>query len=201
MPDYEAVIGLEVHVQLKTRSKIFCGCPAAFGAEPNTAICPVCLGLPGSLPVLNEVAVRYAVLTGLALGSRIAPFSRFHRKNYFYPDLPKNYQISQYDLPLCVGGGVDIELEDGRKRIGITRVHLEEDAGKLVHAGAGGGDSGVDFNRTGVPLLEIVSEPDIRAPEEAAAYLKALKLILQYLGVSDCDMEKGSLRCDANVSV
>jgi len=201
MPDYEAVIGLEVHVQLKTRSKIFCGCPAVFGAEPNSSVCPVCLGLPGSLPVLNETALRYAVLTGLMLGSTISSFSKFDRKNYFYPDLPKNYQISQYDLPLCVGGELEIDLEGKRKRIGITRVHLEEDAGKLVHAEVEGGDSGVDFNRTGVPLLEIVSEPEIANPEEAFAYLKGIKLTLQYLGVSDCDMEKGSLRCDANVSV
>ncbi|MCX6353651.1 MAG: Asp-tRNA(Asn)/Glu-tRNA(Gln) amidotransferase subunit GatB [Candidatus Aureabacteria bacterium] len=201
MPDYEAVIGLEVHVQLKTRSKIFCGCPTTFGAEPNTSVCPVCLGLPGSLPVLNETALRYSILTGIMLGSTISSFSKFDRKNYFYPDLPKNYQISQYDLPLCVGGELEIEFEGKRKRIGITRVHLEEDAGKLVHAEVEGEDSGVDFNRTGVPLLEIVSEPEISSPEEAFAYLKGLKLTLQYLGVSDCDMEKGSLRCDANVSV
>lgn len=201
MVDYEAVIGLEVHVHLKTESKIFCGCPTTFGAEPNSSVCPVCLGLPGTLPVLNEAAVRYTILTGLMLGARISPFSKFDRKNYFYPDLPKNYQISQYDLPLCVGGGLEIETGGARKRIGITRVHLEEDAGKLVHAEAAGGDSGVDYNRTGVPLLEIVSEPDIAGPEEAFAYLKSLKLTLQYIGVSDCDMEKGSLRCDANVSV
>jgi len=199
--EYEAVIGLEVHVQLKTMSKIFCGCPTTFGAEPNTAVCPVCLGLPGSLPVLNEAALKYAVMTGLMLGCRISSFSKFDRKNYFYPDLPKNYQISQYDLPLCSGGGLEIELDGKKKMIGITRVHLEEDAGKLVHADVQGGDSGVDLNRTGVPLLEIVSEPEITGPEEAFAYLKELKLTLQYLGVSDCDMEKGSLRCDANVSV
>jgi len=201
MADYEAVIGLEVHVQMKTRSKVFCGCATAFGAEPNTLVCPVCLGLPGTLPVLNEAALRYAVLTGLMLGSRIATFSNFDRKNYFYPDLPKNYQISQYDLPLCVGGGLEIDLGGSRTTVGITRVHLEEDAGKLVHSEVAGGESGVDFNRTGVPLLEIVSEPDIAEPEGAFAYLKALKLLLQYLGVSDCDMEKGSLRCDANVSI
>jgi aspartyl-tRNA(Asn)/glutamyl-tRNA(Gln) amidotransferase subunit B len=201
MTDYEAVIGLEVHVQLKTNSKVFCGCPTTFGAAPNTNVCPVCLGLPGALPVLNEAALCSAVLTGLMLGSRIATFSKFDRKNYFYPDLPKNYQISQYDLPLCVGGGLEIDLGERRKTIGITRVHLEEDAGKLVHAEVAGGESGVDFNRTGMPLLEIVSEPDIAGPEEAFAYLKALKLTLQYLGVSDCDMEKGSLRCDANVSI
>ena len=201
MTDYEAVIGLEVHVQLKTESKVFCGCPVTFGAPPNTAVCPVCLGLPGSLPVLNEKALRYAVLTGMMLGGRIAPFSKFDRKNYFYPDLPKNYQISQYDLPLCSGGSIEIEAAEGRRRVGITRVHLEEDAGKLVHSETPGGDSSVDFNRTGVPLLEIVSEPELSSPDEACAYLKALKLSLQYLGVSDCDMEKGSLRCDANVSV
>jgi len=201
MADYEAVIGLEVHVQMKTRSKVFCGCPTAFGAEPNTLVCPVCLGLPGTLPVLNETALRFAVLTGLMLGSRIATFSKFDRKNYFYPDLPKNYQISQYDLPLCIGGGLEIDLGGTRTTIGITRVHLEEDAGKLVHSEVAGGESGVDFNRTGVPLLEIVSEPDIAEPEEAFAYLKVLKRVLQYLGVSDCDMEKGSLRCDANVSI
>jgi aspartyl-tRNA(Asn)/glutamyl-tRNA(Gln) amidotransferase subunit B len=201
MSDYEAVIGLEVHVQLKTESKVFCGCPVTFGAPPNSSVCPVCLGLPGTLPVLNEKALRYAVLTGMMLGSRVAPFSKFDRKNYFYPDLPKNYQISQYDLPLCVGGGLEIEIEGTRKRIGITRVHLEEDAGKLVHSETTGGDSGVDFNRTGVPLLEIVSEPEIASPDEAYAYLKAMKLTLQYLGISDCDMEKGSLRCDANVSI
>jgi aspartyl-tRNA(Asn)/glutamyl-tRNA(Gln) amidotransferase subunit B len=201
MPDYEAVIGLEVHVQLKTRSKVFCGCPVAFGQPPNQAVCPVCLGLPGSLPVLNEEALRCAVLTGMLLGCRIAPFSKFDRKNYFYPDLPKNYQISQYDLPLCSGGFLEIEAPGGRRRVGITRVHLEEDAGKLIHSEAPGGDSSVDYNRTGVPLLEIVSEPELASPEEACAYLKALKLALQYLGVSDCDMEKGSLRCDANVSI
>ncbi len=199
--DYEAVIGLEVHVQLKTRSKVFCGCTTAFGSEPNTQVCPVCLGLPGVLPVLNEKALQFAMITGLMLGSRISSFSKFDRKNYFYPDLPKNYQISQYDLPLCSGGGLEIELDGECKRIGITRVHLEEDAGKLVHSEASGGDSAVDFNRTGIPLLEIVSEPEISSPEEAFAYLKAIKLMLQYLGVSDCDMEKGSLRCDANVSV
>ena len=201
MPDYEAVIGLEVHVQLKTRSKVFCGCPVAFGLPPNQAVCPVCLGLPGSLPVLNEEALRCAVLTGMMLGCRVAPFSKFDRKNYFYPDLPKNYQISQYDLPLCSGGFLEIEAPGGRRRVGITRVHLEEDAGKLIHSETPGGDSSVDYNRAGVPLLEIVSEPELASPEEACAYLKALKLSLQYLGVSDCDMEKGSLRCDANVSI
>jgi aspartyl-tRNA(Asn)/glutamyl-tRNA(Gln) amidotransferase subunit B len=202
MSEYEAVIGLEVHVQLKTESKIFCGCPVTFGAPPNSSVCPVCLGLPGALPVLNEKAVRYAALAGMMLGGRVARFSKFDRKNYFYPDLPKNFQISQYDLPFCVGGGLEIELDGGgRKRIGINRVHLEEDAGKLVHGDVAGGDSGVDYNRSGVPLIEIVSEPEISSPDEAHSYLKALKLALQYLGVSDCDMEKGSLRCDANVSV
>ena len=175
MSEYEAVIGLEVHVQLKTESKIFCGCPVTFGAPPNSSVCPVCLGLPGALPVLNEKAVRYAALAGMMLGGRVARFSKFDRKNYFYPDLPKNFQISQYDLPFCVGGGLEIELDGGgRKRIGINRVHLEEDAGKLVHGDVAGGDSGVDYNRSGVPLIEIVSEPEISSPDEAHSYLKAL---------------------------
>lgn len=198
---YEAVIGLEVHVQLKTESKIFCGCATAFGAEPNTHVCPVCLGYPGVLPVLNEAALELTLKAGLMIGCRVAERSRFARKNYFYPDLPKNYQISQYELPLCVGGSIEIEMDGERKRIRITRAHLEEDAGKLIHAEGGRGDSSVDFNRTGHPLLEIVSEPDISSPEEAFTYLKELKLTLQYAGVSDCDMEKGSLRCDANVSL
>jgi aspartyl-tRNA(Asn)/glutamyl-tRNA(Gln) amidotransferase subunit B len=201
MAEYEAVIGLEVHVQLKTDSKVFCGCPTRFGGEPNTQVCPVCLGLPGVLPVLNEKALRYAVIVGLMLDCQVSRFSKFDRKNYFYPDLPKNYQISQYDLPLCTGGSLKMEVDGEVKKIGITRVHLEEDAGKLVHDETHGGDSGVDFNRTGIPLLEIVSEPELSSPEEAFAYLRSLKLTLQYLGVSDCDMEKGSLRCDANVSV
>jgi aspartyl-tRNA(Asn)/glutamyl-tRNA(Gln) amidotransferase subunit B len=191
---YEAVIGLEVHVQLKTRSKMFCGCTTEFGAPPNTQVCPVCLGYPGSLPVMNEEAVRKTVLTGLMIGSEIARFSKWDRKNYFYPDMPKNYQISQYDLPLCKGGTVAIE----GKKIGVTRIHLEEDVAKSFHFET---TSGVDFNRAGTPLMEIVSEPDIRSPDEAFAYLTALKEILVSGDVSDCDMEKGQLRCDANVSV
>ena len=203
MGKYEAVIGLEVHAELSTTTKLFCGCPTTFGAEPNTQTCPVCLGLPGVLPVLNERAVEYAVKAGLALKCKIASFSRFDRKNYFYPDLPKAYQISQYDLPLASGGYLEIGPLEMPKRIGITRVHLEEDAGKLVHEGPGtmGRFSLVDCNRTGVPLIEIVSEPDIRSPEEAREYLNNLKTILEYVGVSDCRMEQGSLRCDANVSI
>ncbi len=191
---YEAVIGLEVHVQLKTRSKMFCGCTTEFGAPPNTQVCPVCLGYPGTLPVMNEEAVRKTILTGLMIGSEITRFSKWDRKNYFYPDMPKNYQISQYDLPLCKGGAVSIE----GKKIGVTRIHLEEDVAKSFHFET---TSGVDFNRAGTPLMEIVSEPDIRSPDEAFAYLTALKEILVSGDVSDCDMEKGQLRCDANVSV
>ncbi len=200
---YEAVIGLEVHAQLLTDSKIFCGCSTRFGAEPNTNTCPVCLGMPGVLPVLNKRAVEYAIKTGLALNSRIATYSVFARKNYFYPDLPKSYQISQYELPIAVGGHVDIQIDGTTKRIGITRAHLEEDAGKLMHEidGIDTGYSYVDFNRTGVPLLEIVSEPDLCSGEEANVYLQALRNILVYLEVCDGNMEQGSLRCDANVSV
>ena len=197
---YEVVIGLEVHVQLKTRTKIFCSCPVGWGGEPNTRVCPVCQGLPGVLPVLNEKAVELAVRAGLALGSRISSFSKFDRKNYFYPDLPKAYQISQYDKPLNVGGEVEIRVGGEKKLIGITRAHLEEDAGKLTHFGKEG-FSGVDYNRTGVPLLEIVSEPDLRSPEEAYEYLKVLRSLIRYTGASDCDMEKGSFRCDANISL
>ncbi|OGW85678.1 MAG: aspartyl/glutamyl-tRNA amidotransferase subunit B [Omnitrophica bacterium RIFCSPHIGHO2_02_FULL_46_11] len=202
---YESVIGLEVHVQLKTESKIFCSCPAQFGAEPNQNTCPVCLGLPGSLPVLNERALELAMKVGLALGCRISDRIKFDRKNYFYPDLPKAYQISQYDMPVSSKGHLAIELKSdagtlAEKRIGITRAHLEEDAGKLLHEGVRDG-SWVDYNRAGIPLLEIVSEPDLRSPEEAFQYLVSLKAILQYLGVSDCNMEEGSLRCDANVSI
>jgi len=197
--NYEAVIGLEVHVQLKTRSKMFCGCTTEFGAPPNTQVCPVCLGYPGVLPVMNEEAVRKTILTGLMIGSEIARFSKWDRKNYFYPDMPKNYQISQYDLPLCAGGEVAIKLESGgTKRIGIIRAHLEEDVAKNIHFET---TSGVDFNRAGVPLMEVVSKPDISSPEEAFAYLTALKEMLVSGGVSDCDMEKGQLRCDSNVSV
>lgn len=205
MNSYEPVVGLEVHVQLKTESKIFCACSTEFGREPNENTCPVCLGLPGSLPVMNEKALELAIKVGLALGCQISPRIKFDRKNYFYPDLPKAYQISQYDMPVSSKGHLAVKLkEDGarmvEKTIGITRAHLEEDAGKLLHEGVRDG-SWVDYNRAGVPLLEIVSEPDLRSPEEAYQYLVSLKAILQYLGVSDCDMEKGSLRCDANVSV
>lgn len=200
---YEIVIGLEVHTELKTESKIFCGCSTKFGADQNTNVCPVCLGLPGVLPVLNQKVVEFAVKTGLALNCEILPFSKFDRKNYYYPDLPKNFQTSQFDLPIAVNGYLDIEVNGQTKRIGITRVHMEEDAGKLVHAGtiAKSDYALVDYNRTGVPLLEIVSEPDIRSAEEAKAYLEKLKAILQYIDISDCKMEEGSLRCDANISL
>lgn len=201
--DYEIVIGLEVHSELKTKSKIFCGCSTQFGSEQNTNVCPVCLGLPGVLPVINEKVVEFAIRAGLALNCEILPFSKFDRKNYYYPDLPKNFQTSQYDLPIAVNGYLDIEVDGQIKRIGITRVHMEEDAGKLVHSGTiNKSDYAlVDYNRTGVPLIEIVSEPDIRTPEEAKAYLEKLKAILQYIDVSDCKMEEGSLRCDANISL
>lgn len=205
---WEVVIGLEIHVQLSTNTKMFCSCPVTFGAEPNTQVCPVCLGHPGTLPVANERAVEYATRIALALGCRIAGHTVFHRKNYFYPDLPKAYQISQYDLPLGVGGRLDVELDDGSVfPVGITRVHMEEDAGKLVHAGGATGRihgaeySLVDFNRGGTPLVEVVSEPDMRTPDQARAYLTQLKGLLEHLGVSDVNMEEGSLRCDANVSV
>ncbi|MEW6096652.1 MAG: Asp-tRNA(Asn)/Glu-tRNA(Gln) amidotransferase subunit GatB [bacterium] len=193
--DYEAVIGLEVHVQLKTKSKIFCGCSTNFGAEPNSQTCPVCLGLPGVLPVLNKQAVVYAIKSALALNCQITKSCKFHRKNYFYPDLPKAYQISQYDEPLSKEGYIEIE---GAK-IGITRVHLEEDAGKLIHTEKK--SSLVDFNRCGIPLIEIVSKPDLKTPQQAYKYLTSLKSILEYIEVSDCNMEEGSLRCDANVSI
>ena len=196
--EYEAVIGLEVHAELKTESKLFCGCSTKFGSEPNTQTCPVCLGLPGVLPVLNELALEYTIKAGLALDSEIPSFSKFDRKNYFYPDLPKDYQVSQYDKPFCVGGKVDIGFDDTRKTIGLTRAHLEEEAGKLNHYES---ESGVDFNRTGVPLLEIVSEPELSTPDEAYHFLVELKQILEYIAVSDCNMEEGSLRCDANVSI
>ncbi len=197
---YEAVIGLEVHAQMLTDTKIFCGCPTTFGAEPNTQTCPVCIGMPGVLPVLNREALRFAIMTGLATHCRISPYSRFARKNYFYPDLPKGYQISQYELPLCEDGFIEISIDGQAKRIGITRIHLEEDAGKNIHEGAGNW-SLVDLNRAGVPLMEIVSEPDIRSPREAVEYMQKLRTILRYLGVCDGNMEEGSLRCDANVSV
>ena len=192
--NYEAVIGLEVHVQLKTQSKLFCGCATEFGAEPNTRVCPICLGYPGVLPVMNAEAVRKTILSGLMIGCKITRFSKWDRKNYFYPDMPKNYQISQYDLPLCLGGAVQIP----GKKLGVTRIHLEEDVAKSFHFDT---TSGVDFNRAGTPLMEIVSEPDMRSSEDAFAYLTALKGILITGGVSDCDMEKGQLRCDCNVSV
>ncbi|MGA2505884.1 MAG: Asp-tRNA(Asn)/Glu-tRNA(Gln) amidotransferase subunit GatB [Chitinispirillaceae bacterium] len=197
--EYEVVIGLEVHAQLLTKTKLFCGCTTPFGDAPNTHGCPVCLGLPGSLPVLNREAVDMAIRTGLAMGCTIAPKSIFARKNYFYPDLPKGYQISQYDMPLCMGGVLNVAADGKEKNIGITRIHLEEDAGKLVHDQDT--DSLFDVNRCGTPLMEIVSEPDLRSAAEAHAYLTALKQILEYLGVCDCNMEEGSLRCDANISV
>lgn len=196
---YEAVIGLEVHAQLLTESKIFCSCSTQFGAEPNTQVCPVCLGMPGVLPVLNKKAVEYTIKTGLAMNCKISPYSRFARKNYFYPDLPKGYQISQYELPLCEDGYLEITTDGERRKIRIKRIHLEEDAGKNIHDLSG--YSFVDFNRTGVPLMEIVSEPDIKTPKEAALYMKKLRAILRYLGVCDGNLEQGSLRCDANVSV
>jgi aspartyl-tRNA(Asn)/glutamyl-tRNA(Gln) amidotransferase subunit B len=197
---YEAVIGLEVHAQMLTDTKIFCGCPTKFGSAPNTQTCPICIGMPGVLPVLNEKALEFAVRTGLALNCAISPYSRFARKNYFYPDLPKGYQISQYELPICEHGYVEITVDGQKKKIGITRVHMEEDAGKNIHEG-GGNYSFVDLNRAGVPLMEIVSEPDIRRPKEAVAYMKKLRTTLRYIGVCDGNMEQGSLRCDANVSV
>ena len=197
---YEVVIGLEVHAQLLTETKMFCRCSTKFGSEPNSQTCPVCIGMPGVLPVMNRKAVEYAIRTGLATNCRIAPYSRFARKNYFYPDLPKNYQISQYELPLCEKGFVEIMVDDEVKRIGITRIHMEEDAGKNIHEERGD-YSFVDLNRTGVPLMEIVSEPDLRSPGEASEYMKKLRAILRYLGVCDGNMEQGSLRCDANVSI
>jgi aspartyl-tRNA(Asn)/glutamyl-tRNA(Gln) amidotransferase subunit B len=200
---YEAVIGLEVHVQLLTKSKIFCSCSTHFGDPPNSNTCPVCLGLPGALPVLNREAVTMAMKAAMALNCTINPRSRFARKNYFYPDLPKGYQISQYDEPLSEDGWIELEVNGTRKRIGITRVHLEEDAGKSLHEGFTDSEekSYIDLNRTGVPLIEIVSEPDLRSPEEAYDYVTRLKTLMLYLGVSDCNMEEGSLRVDANVSV
>jgi aspartyl-tRNA(Asn)/glutamyl-tRNA(Gln) amidotransferase subunit B len=205
MASYESVIGLECHVELSTDTKMFCGCRNAFGAPPNSNVCPVCLGLPGSLPVPNEKAIDHIVRIGLALNCRIAPDSLFHRKNYFYPDMPKDYQISQYDLPICVGGHLEVEVGGAGRRIGITRVHMEEDTGKTTHVGQTGriGQADhalVDYNRAGVPLVEVVSEPDLRRPEEARAYFMELRATLEALGVSDVRMEEGSLRCDANIS-
>ncbi len=203
MAKYEAVIGLEVHVQLNTRTKLFCGCPTSFGAPPNTNVCPVCLGLPGALPVMSKEAVEMAMAGGIALHCRINSFSRMARKNYFYPDLPKGYQISQFDQPLAEHGWVEISLDGEKKRIGITRVHMEDDAGKSIHEGYKDSDrfTYVDLNRCGTPLIEIVSEPDLRSSDEAYAYLTEIKQAMQYIEVSLCDMEKGHLRCDANVSV
>ncbi len=199
--EYEAVIGLEVHAQLKTNSKIFCGCSTAFGSPPNSNTCPVCLGMPGALPVLNRKVVEMAIKTALATNCKIAKSCRFARKNYFYPDLPKNYQISQYELPLAYDGFIEIETADGIKKIGLMRIHMEEDAGKLIHIEGDGHWSLVDFNRSAVPLLEIVSKPDIRSPEEGVLYLRRLRAILMYLDVCDGNMEEGSFRCDANISV
>jgi aspartyl-tRNA(Asn)/glutamyl-tRNA(Gln) amidotransferase subunit B len=214
--DYEPVIGLEVHAQLRTATKMFCSCATSFGAPPNTLVCPVCLGLPGSLPVANAQAFEFALKAAQALHCEIASFTKFDRKNYYYPDLPKNYQISQYDLPFCRNGYLDIKVDGQERRIGITRIHMEEDAGKLVHDEGGTGvpagldrhggrshhgGSGVDLNRTGTPLIEIVSEPDLRSAAEARAYMEALAHILEFIGVCDCNMQEGSLRCDANVSI
>jgi aspartyl-tRNA(Asn)/glutamyl-tRNA(Gln) amidotransferase subunit B len=200
---YEPVIGLEVHVQLNTRTKIFCGCLTGFGAPPNTNVCSVCLGLPGALPVLNGRAVEMAIQAALAMHCQVNSFSRFARKNYFYPDLPKGYQISQYDQPLAEHGWLEVLVDGVKKRIGVTRIHLEDDAGKSIHDGFKDSDryTYVDLNRSGTPLIEIVSEPDLRSSEEAYEYLSELKQVIQYVGVSECDMEKGQLRCDANVSV
>ncbi len=198
--EFEPVIGLEVHAQLKTHSKIFCNCSTSFGAPPNTHTCPVCLGMPGVLPVLNKKVVEFSIRTAIATDCKIARKSRFARKNYFYPDLPKGYQISQYELPIAEFGHIDIEVDGNKKRIGITRIHMEEDAGKLNHDPARP-ISMVDFNRTGVPLIEIVSEPDIRSPEEAGEYLRKLRSIVRYIDVCDGNMEEGSFRCDANVSI
>lgn len=201
--EYETVIGLEVHAQLATETKIFCGCSTEFGAAPNEHTCPICLGLPGTLPVLNKKVVDFAIMAGLATNCTINGYSKFDRKNYFYPDLPKAYQISQFDLPICEDGYIEIDTDDGLKKIGINRIHMEEDAGKLVHEGSIDRSTAslVDYNRSGIPLIEIVSEPDMRTPAEARAYLTQLKKILEYIGVSDCNMEEGSLRCDANVSI
>ncbi len=197
--EYDIVIGMEIHAELATKSKIFCSCSTTFGADENTHACPVCLGMPGVLPVLNEKVVEYATRAGLALNCHIANFSKMDRKNYFYPDLPKAYQTSQFDLPICTGGVVDIEVEGEKKEIGITRIHIEEDAGKLLHESADG--TLVDVNRCGVPLIEIVTEPDIRGAEEARVFAEKIRNILEYVGVSDCKMEEGSIRFDVNLSV
>src|SRR5947209_11487467 len=201
-PGPRIVIGLEVHVQLLTKTKLFCGCSTQFGLPPNSATCPVCLGLPGALPVMNRRAFELALRAATALNCKIAPFTKWDRKNYYYPDLPKNYQISQYDLPFSVDGWLEVETTGGAKRIGVIRAHLEEDAGKMLHDETGAGrDSLVDLNRAGTPLLEIVSRPDLSSPEEAKAFLEEIRLLLRETGVSDCEMQEGSLRCDANVNV
>ena len=200
MKDYEVIIGLEVHAELSTNTKIYCNCTTEFGADPNTHCCPICTGMPGTLPVLNKKVVEYAVKMDLATNCKIANFSKQDRKNYYYPDLPKAYQISQYDLPLCENGHIDIEVDGKKKTIGITRIHIEEDAGKLIHD-AYTGDTLVDMNRCSVPLIEIVSEPDMRSAKEAVEYMQALKSILEYLDICDCKMQEGSLRCDVNLSV
>ncbi len=196
---YETVIGLEVHIELKTRTKIFCACPTDFGADPNTQCCPICAGMPGTLPVLNEKVVEYAVKAGLATNCEIARHSKFDRKNYFYPDLPKAYQISQYDMPICERGYITVTTGEGEKRVGITRIHIEEDAAKLVHDDRHG--TLIDLNRSGIPLIEVVSEPDMRSSSEAVAYLKKLRSIVLYTGISDAKMNEGSMRCDVNISV
>ncbi|MBQ7668575.1 MAG: Asp-tRNA(Asn)/Glu-tRNA(Gln) amidotransferase subunit GatB [Clostridia bacterium] len=198
--EYESVIGLEIHAELSTKTKIFCSCTTEFGGDVNTHCCPICTGMPGTLPMLNKKVVEYAVKAGLAMNCTISKFSKQDRKNYFYPDLPKAYQISQYDLPLCKNGYLDIEVDGATKRIGITRIHIEEDAGKLLHNAWGNGTL-VDMNRCGVPLIEIVTEPDMRSAKEAHALLEKIKTILQYIDVSDCKMQEGSLRCDVNVSI
>ncbi len=200
MASYETIIGLEIHVELKTNTKIFCNCSTEFGAEPNANTCPVCLGLPGTLPVINEEVVNMAVKAGHAINCDINQLNKFDRKNYFYPDLPKAYQISQFDMPICIDGNVDIDTENGKKRIRINRIHMEEDAGKLVHMEYEPFTL-IDYNRVGVPLIEIVTEPDIRSIDEAIIFLKTLKSILEYSEVSDVKMEQGSLRCDANISL